>query len=189
MRTIEFRDGQEIPPRPNGGVTGGWQNPEPLGSDLLPVRAFDFELLPVALHDCVADIADLMQAPPDLRAACAVVPNLWGSIVAPAGFMKSPVLAAVTRPLHSVETKWRFEHDAELEEFERYKEEQALRHRAWEQIAVRHFKKKARSRRFGLMRPGPSLWRAAWYSMIRRTKSCTKFCATTPPACSSSAMS
>ena len=34
-----------------------------------------------------------------------VVPNLWGGIIAPPGFMKSPVIQAATRPLNQIQDR------------------------------------------------------------------------------------
>jgi len=62
-----------------------------------------------------------------------VVPNLWGGIIAPPGFMKSPVIQAATRPLHQIQTEWRHEHEEALEEYDRDKEEYELRRAAWKE--------------------------------------------------------
>lgn len=110
----------------DGNATGGdpdaWPEPQPIPCSLLPVEAFDNELLPAALRPWVADIAERMQCPPDFpavgamvalssvigRKACIhpkrhddwqVVPNLWGAIVGRPGVMKSPALSEVMKPL------------------------------------------------------------------------------------------
>src|SRR5882672_1414962 len=50
-----------------------WQTPSPLSDQhLLPVPAFDFELLPADLRAWVADIAERMQVAPDLVAVAAM---------------------------------------------------------------------------------------------------------------------
>ena len=41
-----------------------------------------------------------------------VVPNLWGGIIAPPGFMKSPVIQACARPLLRIQAEWRWEHES-----------------------------------------------------------------------------
>lgn len=64
-----------------------WPTPESLAETLPPVLPFNLELLPEAFRTLVAD------------ASWVVVPNLWGGIIAPPGFMKSPVMAAMVRPL------------------------------------------------------------------------------------------
>lgn len=99
-----------------------WPEPQSIPCSLLPVEAFDNELLPAALRPWVADIAERMQCPPDFpavgamvalssvigRKACIrpkrhddwqVVPNLWGAIVGRPGVMKSPALSEVMKPL------------------------------------------------------------------------------------------
>ena len=50
-----------------------------------------------------------------------VVPNLWGGIVAPPGFMKSPVIQTVVRPLVEIQQDWRLEYELALGEYEREK--------------------------------------------------------------------
>jgi putative DNA primase/helicase len=103
-------------------VPDGWPEPLPIPCTLLPVEAFDNELLPLALRAWVVDIAERMQCPPDFPAVGAmvalssvigrkasikpkrfddwqVVPNLWGAIVGRPGVMKSPALSEVMRPL------------------------------------------------------------------------------------------
>src|SRR4051812_39981006 len=49
-----------------------WLEPEPLGSELPPVPAFDPELLPDALRPWCIDIAARMQVPLDFPAVAAV---------------------------------------------------------------------------------------------------------------------
>jgi hypothetical protein len=60
-----------------------------------------------------------------------VTPNLWGGIVAPPGLMKSPVIAAVTRPLNQIQTEWRQEHEDALKGYARDREEHELKRAAW----------------------------------------------------------
>lgn len=99
-----------------------WPEPLPIPCTLLPVEAFDNNLLPAVLRPWVADIANRMQCPPDFPAVGAmvalssvigrkvcirpkrfddwqVVPNLWGAIVGRPGVMKSPALSEVMKPL------------------------------------------------------------------------------------------
>ena len=62
-----------------------------------------------------------------------IVPNLWGGIIAPPGFMKSPVIQAATRPLNLIQTEWRQEHEEALKDYAREKEEYELRRAAWKE--------------------------------------------------------
>lgn len=145
--------------------TEQWPKPSPLGDELPPVMPFDLDLLPVSLQPLVLDVSERMQTPLDYAAvACvaalggcanrrvvvypkkrdtswAVVPNLWGGIVAPPGMMKSPVVLAVTRPLYNIEEKWRAEYDSELSDFLDEKEDAELRHQAWREEYKRAIKK------------------------------------------------
>ena len=135
----------------------GWQSPLPLHSDLPQVEPFCQELLPLALRPLVSDIAERMQVPVDYPAVAVVlclagvvnrraviqpkvndigwivVPNLWGGIVAPPGFMKSPVIQAATRPLNQIQSAWRREHAEALLRYEQENEEFELRHAAWKE--------------------------------------------------------
>src|SRR5687768_2379683 len=129
--------------------------PLPLDAELPRVLAITEELLPVSLRPLTRDVADRMQTPADLPAVVAVlclagavnrraliqpkandtgwvvVPNLWGGIIAPPGFMKSPVISATTRPLLEIEAEWRRDHGDVLKEYARRKEEYDLRRSAW----------------------------------------------------------
>ena len=108
-----------------------WPKPEPIQSELPPVEAFSEDLLPDSFRPLVADVTERMQVPMDYPAVVMVlclagavnrraviqpkandtgwviVPNLWGGIIAPPGFMKSPVIQAATRPLNQIQTEWR----------------------------------------------------------------------------------
>ncbi len=132
-----------------------WPKLEPIQSELPPVEAFSEDLLPDSFRPLVADVAERMQVPMDYPAVVMVlclagavnrraviqpkandtgwviVPNLWGGIIAPPGFMKSPVIQATTRPLNLIQTEWRVEHEEVLKEYEREKEEHELRRAAW----------------------------------------------------------
>ena len=95
-------------------VADGWPKLEPLQSELPPVEAFSEELLLPSFRPLVRDVSERMQVPMDYPAVVillclagavnrratiqpkaqdtgwVVVPNLWGGIIAPPGFMKSP---------------------------------------------------------------------------------------------------
>jgi putative DNA primase/helicase len=134
-----------------------WPTPEPLAESLPPVLPFDERLLPEAFRPLVADVTERMQVPMDypavaialclsgvvnrravvqpkaLDSSWLVVPNLWGGIIAPPGFMKSPVISAITRPLTQIQAEWRREHETELAEYASAKEEFELRRAVWKE--------------------------------------------------------
>jgi Protein of unknown function (DUF3987)/Domain of unknown function (DUF3854) len=141
-----------------------WSDPEPLGDELLAVPLFDLALLPASFRPLVDDISDRMQTPADYAATAAiislagcvgrrafispkvedtweVVPNLWGAIVAPPGMMKSPVLRAVTLPLHHIEETWRAQFDIDISDFDVEKERVELRYQAWREMCKSSMKK------------------------------------------------
>jgi hypothetical protein len=134
-----------------------WPEPEPLEGELPPVQPFDVELMPTSLRPLVEDTAERMQVPLDYPAVAAmlvlagatnrrariqpkaadtswvVVPNLWGGIVAPPGFLKSPLITAMTRPLARLEALWRAQYESEMNGYEQQKEEAELRTSAWKE--------------------------------------------------------
>ena len=142
-----------------------WPDPSPLGDELPPVEICDLDLLPASLRPLAEDTSELMQTPIDYAAVAAlialagcvnrraliqpkardtswsVVPNLWGGIVAPPGFMKSPMLRAITRPLTQIEEFWRAEHEQELCDYELAKEQAELELQAWKENCKQAFKK------------------------------------------------
>jgi uncharacterized protein DUF3987 len=142
-----------------------WPDPASLGDDLPAVDGFALELIPSSFRPLIEDVSERMQTPFDYAAASAIValagcvnrravirpkaedtswsvaPNLWGAIIAPPGFMKSPVLRAITFPLSHIEDVWRAEHSEESDEYESAKEQAELRHQAWREECKRAFKK------------------------------------------------
>ena len=142
-----------------------WPEPLPIGSELPPVAAFDPSLLPDGLRAFVEDVSERMQIPLDGPAACLmvamggaigrrgriwpkvedtgwiVIPNLWGGIIAPPGFLKSPTLHAVVAPLYAQEELWRNQYQTDLEEFAAQKEEVDLRLSAWKEQTKAAMKK------------------------------------------------
>lgn len=102
-----------------------YDDPEilPLKTELPPVMAFDFDLLPKSLQPWLKDIHERVQCPPDFLAVSAmvvlatvigrkvgmhpkakddwlVIPNLWGAIIGRPSAMKSPALSETLKPLH-----------------------------------------------------------------------------------------
>jgi putative DNA primase/helicase len=99
--------------------------PEPLPS-LPAVLPFDYAFLPNVLRECVRDISERMQCPPDFatvgiivmiaaligrklgirpmqRNDWIVIPNLWGAVVGNSGIMKSPTLNEVLIPIKKLQ--------------------------------------------------------------------------------------
>src|SRR5207249_9001496 len=60
-----------------------------------------------------------------------VIPNLWGAGIAPPGYMKTPAIKRILRPLATIETGWHEEFEKELNEYADSKEKSELRHAAW----------------------------------------------------------
>jgi hypothetical protein len=142
-----------------------WPEPVPLQSELPPVEPFNEDLLPSSFRPLVCDVAERMQVPTDCPAVVmvlclagavnrrvtiqpkandtgwAVVPNLWGGIIAPPGFMKSPVIQAGTLPLTLIQSNWRHEYGAALKEYALAVEEWELRKSAWKQLSTQKYKK------------------------------------------------
>jgi hypothetical protein len=96
--------------------------PRPLAPDLVPVPEMIPEMIPEPFREWLKDIADRGCFPIEYVASSlivtlsgliarkiairpkryddwTVVPNLWGSIVGPPGFLKSPAVEAVMKPL------------------------------------------------------------------------------------------
>ena len=146
------------------GIKPEWPDPLPLQSELPAVRAFDDKLLPVSFRPLVVDLAERMQVPMDYPAISlvlclagvvnrraliqpkeqdsgwVVVPNLWGGIIGPPGYMKSPVIQAAVRPLQKIQSEWRKDHEAALENYAHQKEECELRLSAWKELYKRSAK-------------------------------------------------
>jgi putative DNA primase/helicase len=103
-----------------------WTEPREIVEALLPVPAFDMQLLPEPIGRWVADAADRTQCPPEFPAVGAVVaigsiigrgvtirpkqyddwtvvPNLWGAIVGRPGTLKSPALGEALRHVRHLE--------------------------------------------------------------------------------------
>jgi hypothetical protein len=145
----------EEPHQARAEAADDWPKLEPIQSELPPVEAFSEDLLPDSFRPLVTDVTERMQVPMDYPAVVMVlclagavnrrgviqpkandtgwviVPNLWGGIIAPPGFMKSPVIQAATRPLNQIQTEWRHEHEEALKDHAREKEEYELRRAAW----------------------------------------------------------
>ncbi len=154
LRLLESGDAAAFAPPPS---EDDWPEPQALQEELPPVQAFSEDLLPAAFRLLVIDVAERMQVPIDYPAVVTVlclagavnrraviqpkandtgwivIPNLWGGLIAPPGFMKSPVIHAATRPLNLIQTEWRQEHEEALKDYTREKEEYELRSAAWKE--------------------------------------------------------
>jgi len=174
---MEEAEGQTPQQTPYVEVAPEWPKPESIQSELPPVLAFSEGLLPVPFRPLIGDLAERMQVPLDYPAvvmvSClagavnrrgviqpkandtgwVVVPNLWGGIIAPPGYLKSPIIQAVTRPLIRIQTEFWQEHQEALTEFERVKEEHELRQAAWKE----QFNSHAKSGKAAPERPGAEL--------------------------------
>jgi putative DNA primase/helicase len=150
-----------------------WPKVQPIQSELPPVQAFSEDLLPDSVRSLVADVAERMQVPMDYPAVVVVlclagavnrraviqpktndsgwviVPNLWGGIIAPPGFLKSPVIQAATRPLNEIQAEWRQEHEEARRRFAGEREAYELRLAAWKE----QFKSSAKKRTAAPDRP------------------------------------
>lgn len=147
------------------GSDSDWPEPSQLGDELRAVQQFEAELLPSSLRPLVEDVSERMQTPLDYAATAAivalagcvnrralicpklldssweVVPNLWGAVIAPPGYMKSPVQRSVTLPLTHIEELWRAEYEQESSAYEVEKEKTELRRQAWREQFKASFKK------------------------------------------------
>lgn len=143
--------------------TPDWPDPHAL-PDLPPVPKFDLGLLPESIRPWVMDISERLQLPPDIAAIGAVtalssaiggrtairpkqndswsvVPNLWGMVVAPPGYKKSPALNEVMQPLHDLERRAHREYEQEMAAWEAAKAAIELRNSATRSAAVMQLKK------------------------------------------------
>lgn len=147
------------------GAAADWPDPAPLGDELPPVAGFKMDLLPATFRPLVEDVSERMQTPPDYAAAAAVVSlagcvnrrgmirpklnddswnvvlNLWGGIVAPPGYMKSPLINAITGPLNRIQDLWRAGHAEKVAEYEESKTQAELRQAVWRSQAKKAMEK------------------------------------------------
>lgn len=119
--------------------------PRPMPDSLPPVSAFEPEMLPESIRGYVMDVSQRMQSAPDYAAVVAicalsgvlgrkvlirpkqyddwtVTPTAWGAVIGGPSTMKSPSMAEMLRPVHSIEaraaTEWKERiklHKAEVE--------------------------------------------------------------------------
>jgi len=147
----------------------GWPEPEPLGSELPPVPAFDPDLLPESLRPMVEDIAERMGCVIDFPAAAAVVmlasvtnrrvliqpkvhdsgwrvvPNLWGIVIGDSGTYKTPSTQEVIKIASQIEDEWWEQHDADFKQYALDQERAELELNAWKQMFIAAKKKDAKA--------------------------------------------
>lgn len=132
-----------LPPRQSASTNEDWAIPIALPKGL-PVKPFDYDLLPESLRAWVKDISNRMQCPPDFPAVASIVsassligaravirpkekdswevtPNLWGCVVGRAGVMKTPAVKEVLNPLWKLDTKERQNHELLIADWEHEK--------------------------------------------------------------------
>ena len=139
----------------NTSPLDGWLNPTPIDVPLPPVDEFEYDFLPLCFRPWVKDVSERTQTPPDFAAAAAVFAlagsvnrraevqprqrdttwietlNAWGAIIARPGFIKSPVIHEMTRPLHEIEAEWRASYRDEKRAFDELVAEYKQNFRDW----------------------------------------------------------
>ena len=132
-----------LPPKQSTASNEDWATPIPLPKGL-PVKGFDYDLLPESLRTWVKDISNRMQCPPDFPAVASIVsassligaravirpkekdswevtPNLWGCVVGRAGVMKTPAVKEVLNPLWKLDSKERQNYEVLIADWEHEK--------------------------------------------------------------------
>jgi hypothetical protein len=88
-----------------------------------------------------AAVGRRMQIMPKAHDDWTVVPNLWGMVVAPPGYMKSPALSDVMKPLHLLEREAHREYEAARAAWEIQKERTAIANSAAKSATLAKLKK------------------------------------------------
>lgn len=139
--------------------------PDPLPVPALPaVSVLSPNLLPPSIRPWIQDVAERLQVPIDLPAIAAVTalssvigrrvqirpkahdlwtvtPNLWGMVVAPPGFKKSPALGQAMAPLHKLERLAHADHEVAMATWLAEKERVAISNSALKSTALALLKK------------------------------------------------
>lgn len=154
---LGFPSGKSHQTAEDTSVEEDWLEPEPIAPPLLPVPAFDAEvLLPDALRDWVVGEASRMRCPIEFIAGAVlvslgsvvgarvalrpksrdeswlVVPNLWGGVVGRPSTMKTPSLTAALSPLGRLSANAREAFDEAMVGYEPKAKEFAAREAALE---------------------------------------------------------
>ncbi len=137
--------------------------PKPLPDGLLPVPAFDFDLLPANLRPWLVDAAERMQCPPDYLAVAAIISagaiigrkvairpkahdnwteraNLFGMGIGPPGVMKSPAMLIGLAPLKQLEAQRGETHKKRMADYNVKAMEAKLRKTASQSQALKSLK-------------------------------------------------
>jgi putative DNA primase/helicase len=140
-----------------------WPEPKPLPVGSICLPEFDLDFLPQSLRPWIADIQDRMQCSTDFLGVTALVAlgsligkkvgirprrkddwiefaNLWGVIVGRPGFLKSPAMAEVLKPLKWLEAKAKEKNVEVLVAYDRDKRIAELRREAVEGELKRRLK-------------------------------------------------
>jgi putative DNA primase/helicase len=127
-----------------------WPEPQPIGSGLPDVMAFDLALLPQVLRDFAGDVAERMQTPADFLGVTLMVaagsligtkvgirpqtwtdwhevPNPWGLIIGRPGVMKSPTMKAAMRPVFAIEADARRDFEFAMSKYQAGSAEREVR--------------------------------------------------------------
>jgi hypothetical protein len=126
---------------PGNSTEEAWPTPEPITSEIRPVKELTNDMLPEPFRDWLRDISHRMQCPIDFVATAAVVetsiiigaacgirpkrhddwlvtPNLWGGVIGRPGMLKTPALSEALRPLVRLEAKAKEEYDSAQSRYE-----------------------------------------------------------------------
>jgi hypothetical protein len=71
-----------------------------------------------------------------------VFPHVWGMVVMPSGFLKTPTMAAILAPLREIEEEWERQYKLVRAEYERQKKRADLRLAAWSEQLKSAYKNK-----------------------------------------------
>jgi hypothetical protein len=129
--------------------------PDVVPINYTPVEPFDPHILPESLRPLTSDVSERMQTPPDFAAAATLVTlagsvnrralvrpkqsdfsweipsNLWGGLVGAPGLLKTPLLAAITKPLAVIESAWREENKQAQTRFELRQAQMKIEQEIW----------------------------------------------------------
>jgi Protein of unknown function (DUF3987) len=142
-----------------------WPDPQQLSGSLPAVEPLTDSLVPTGFRAFVSDTSERMQVPAEMIAVpilvafagllgrririqpkraddgWIVVPNLWGAVIAPPGYLKSPAMRLAVQPLVRIEHGWHDEYEYAMTEHAKKNAEQDVRQSAWKQNAKEAIRK------------------------------------------------